>query len=175
MVFNLQNFVLKLLKSHVTYPRKNSKSYKGVSFDSPQQLIPNDLACITSRIIISILELTRKLWSFLVPKKLIQPSLWLLDYTTANYVSKKFNTFNLQFHNFHSCIMNIFIFDLTYIFFIYFLCSFNYEDSPMKYLDHRNNYLFHSFDCDICLDYIMFFYSVRKIKTTASCVLTGWI
>ena len=158
MVFNLQNFVLKLLKSHVTYPRKNSKSYKGVSFDSPQQLIPNDLACITSRIIISILELTRKLWSFLVPKKLTQPSLWLLDYTIANYVSKKFNTFNLQFHNFHSCIMNIFIFDLTYIFFIYFLCSFNYEDSPMKYLDHRNNYLFHSFDCDICLDYVMFFY-----------------
>ena len=78
--------------------------------------------------------------------------------TAANYVSKKFNTFNLQFHNFYSCIMNFFIFDLTYIFCLYFLDSFNYEDSLMKYLHNRNNYSFHSFDCDICLDYVMFFY-----------------
>ena len=49
-------------------------SIKGfVIDDSPQQLIPTDLACITSRIVISILKLTRKHWSSLVPKKLTQP------------------------------------------------------------------------------------------------------
>ena len=32
--------------------------------------------------------------------------------TTANYVSKKFYTFNLQFHNFYSCIMNFIFFHL---------------------------------------------------------------
>ena len=78
--------------------------------------------------------------------------------TTTNYVSKKFNTFNLQFYNFYSCVMIFFIFDLTYIFYLYFLYSFNYEYSVMKYLHNQNNYLFYSFDCDICLDYVMFFY-----------------
>ena len=82
-------------------------------------------------------------------------SFWPLLLHTANYVSKKFNTCNLQFHNFYSCIMNFFIFDLTYIFCLYFLDSFNYEDSLMKYLHNRNNYSFHSFDCDICLDYVI--------------------
>ena len=78
--------------------------------------------------------------------------------TTTNYVSKKFNTFNLQFYNFYSCVMIFFIFDLTYIFYLYFLYSFNYEYSVMKYLHNQNNYSFYSFDCDICLDYVMFFY-----------------
>ena len=53
---------------------------RGVNFDSPQQLIPIDLACIRSGNVTSILKLTRKQWSSLVSKKLTQPHLWLLDY-----------------------------------------------------------------------------------------------
>ena len=55
---------------------------RGVILDSPQQLIPTDLACTTSRIDASILKLTRKRWSSLVPKKLIQSTVWLPDYKT---------------------------------------------------------------------------------------------
>ena len=54
---------------------------RGANFDSPQQLIPTDLACMTSRIVISILKLTRKYWSSLVPKMMTQPHLWLYHYS----------------------------------------------------------------------------------------------
>ena len=64
------------------------KSSWEVNFDSPQQLIPTDLAFITSTSIISILKLTRKHWSSLVPKKLTQPPLGLLDYISKKQIDK---------------------------------------------------------------------------------------
>ena len=50
--------------------------FKEVNFDNIQQGIPTDSACITSRIVISILKLTRKHWSSLVSKQLTQLPLW---------------------------------------------------------------------------------------------------
>ena len=48
-----------------------------VNFDNPQQFIPTNLACITPRIVINMLKLTRKHLSLLIPKNLTQSLSWL--------------------------------------------------------------------------------------------------
>ena len=77
--------------------------------------------------------------------------------TTANYVSKNFSPFNLQFRSFYSSMIKFLIFDLTYIFCLHFIfyivlirniCPFLWirhwrENYIMKYLHNRSNYSFH--------------------------------
>ena len=94
---------------------------------------------------------------------------------TTYFVSKK-SSIHLIYHFTTYELYIFFIFDLSYIFCLYFLWSFNYED-PLFSFDYKRarkllNEIFpqskqpfiSSFNCDMGLDYVMFFNKSVKLE-----------